>query len=352
MPFITRTAKLVPGRSTLKTALGHTLWPMLTRFTAGRAISRNSGLIYTFHYIGTPVIPGACEDLFLPVRTFAAVLDFVCRHLTPLAPAEFLQRLENGTLPARATMLTFDDCTRDAYTRALPELAKRNLKACFFACPGLIDQRRTIPILELMDICNRAPRGVYDVTFEERSWRSSRNISFPVSIDDTSSRRRAYYQLAPHLYNTSSTRHAGLLASLRFQLRVDDSLPHTYPLATWEDLNELHRAGMWIASHTMSHSTPHADSPEELAADYKRAFEIMDSRFGAPRRIFCYPYGSAADVSEETAGILAVLKTNTAFVTRGGLARPHRDGMLNLRREDAAYSVGGTKLSPLLAIYR
>jgi peptidoglycan/xylan/chitin deacetylase (PgdA/CDA1 family) len=325
---------------------------MLTRHAARRAISKSAGLIYTFHYIGQPVIPGVCTDLFLAQNTYCGVLDFVCRHLHPMAPEEFLRAMEKGKLPPRATMLTFDDCTRDAYTRALPELTKRNLKACFFACPGLIDQRRSIPVLELMDICARAPQGAYDLTFEERGLSGARSVSMEAAVGDPASRRALYYRLSPHLFRTTSTRHAGLLASWRKQFRIDESAPHSYPLATWEQLAELHRAGMWIASHTMWHSTPRADSAGQLADDYRQAFELLESRFRYDRRIFCYPYGSPEDVTSETNRILSELETGTAFVTRGGLARPKRDGMLGLHREDAAYSVGGTKLSPLLAMYR
>lgn len=338
-------------RPVLKSLLGHALWPAV-RVVSSRTLGGNVGLIYTFHYVGSPVIPGLCTDLFLPRETFAGVLDFVVRKLTPLEPREFLARLEAGTLPAKATMLTFDDGTRDGYTRALPELEKRGLKACFFVCPGLIDQRRTVPCLELMDICGRAPHGTRELKLEVRSAAGVERRAVEVAVRDDASRKEAYHRLWPSVYGSMSSHHPELFDSMREQLKVPEGLPHTYPLASWDELAEMHRRGMWIASHTMYHSTCHADSPERFAEDAARAYGIIETRFPAGKRIFCYPYGSTKDVSVETARILGALKTDVAFVTQGGRARPSHDTMLGLHREDAAYSVGAAKLSLLLALAR
>lgn len=339
------------ARPVLKSLLGHVLWPA-ARAVSGRTLGGNVGLIYTFHYVGSPVIPGICDDLFLSRETFAGVLDFIARKLTPLEPAEFLSRLESGTLPPRAAMLTFDDGTRDGYTRALPELERRGLKACFFVCPGLIDQRRTVPCLELMDLCVHAPFGERKVELEPRTKTGIEPVSLEIAIRDDASRREAYRKLWPSIYAAESSQHPALFASLRAQLKVPEGLPHTYPLASWEELAAMHARGMWIASHTMFHSTCHADSPSLFAEDAARSFDFIESRFPAPRRIFCYPYGSAKDVTAESGRILDRLGASAAFVTQGGTARPGRDTMLGLHREDAAYSVGGAKLSLLLALAR
>lgn len=329
------------------------MWPAVTRFVSSRAIGRNVGLIYTFHYIGDPVIPGLGQDLFLSRRTFSSMLDFLCARMAPLDPLEFLTRLEAGTLPERAVMLTFDDGSRDGYTEALPELERRGLKACFFVCPGLIQQDRTVPCLELMDLCARAPRDTYNLALEVATASATETVrlSFPITAAEES-RRAAYRALWPHLLRSLSSHHAALMDDLRSQMNVSGSRPHSYPLAGWDELEQLHRRGHWIANHTMLHSTCRTDPVERFAEDTARANEILHARFPAPRRIFCYPYGEAADVTASSAEALRDMGTEAAFVTQGGAARPARDSMLGLHREDASYSVGAAKLSPLLAMMR
>src|SRR5581483_5545053 len=124
-----------PVRMRLKSLLGAALWPFPTSLTARALIRKDQGLVLTFHYIGSPVLHGVAEDLFLPLPEFRRVLDFISARLRPLGPAEFFRRLSDGTLPDRATLITFDDCLHDTCAKALPELAKRGLAACFFCSP-------------------------------------------------------------------------------------------------------------------------------------------------------------------------------------------------------------------------
>ena len=337
-------------RSLLKTAIGHTLWP-LTSLLAQRHVGGRSGLILTFHYVGDPVLPGAADDLFLPRRVLASVLDFVSSRLSPLPPLEFLERLADGTLPHSATMLTFDDCTRDAVTEALPELESRGLSACFFVCPALIEQRRSVPSLELMDACARAPQGEHRIRMADFVHNGGKG-EFAFSIRDAESRNTAFRRLWSVLFATPSSQHKTWLESVRFQFGIDPASQHSYPLANWDEIARLHERGMWIGSHTMMHSTISADGAGQFAADVAAAYGVLDSRYPSPRKIFCYPYGRPKDATEEASQILKREGTDFAFVTQGGRALPERDGHLRLRREDAAYSLGAAKLAPLLALVR
>ncbi len=150
-------------RRSSKRRLGEALWPLAGRLTSRLFIRRQRGLILAFHYLGRPIVEGVSEDLFLTHDEFTATLDFVRTNLCPLDPDTFLTLLRNGALPPRATLLTFDDCAEKTVIEALPELLSRNLKACFFANPGLVDAGRTVPALELMDLCRAAPAGAYQL---------------------------------------------------------------------------------------------------------------------------------------------------------------------------------------------
>jgi peptidoglycan/xylan/chitin deacetylase (PgdA/CDA1 family) len=323
--------------------LGAVLWPLLTSRVAARRIRGEQGLILTFHYVGTPILKGLSEDLFLPPHEFARILDFVTSELFPLEPIEFLERLQCGNLPAKATLLTFDDCTREAVTDVLPELEQRGLKACFFACPGLIEDRRTIPSLELMNLCVHAPRGRY-------SQGNSRGSM--IEISDSDSRRNAFRELWPLVLQAKSEDHACLLASFRRSFCLDTIQTVHYPLATWHELAQLVRAGMLVGNHTMLHSTASADGISRFRLDVEKAYKALEEKLPRQRRVFSYPYGRPADALDETTRCLQDTDTEYAFVTQGGAARPKRSGLLRLHREDASYCLGAAKLAPLLALTR
>src|SRR5579883_616505 len=96
-----------PVRMHLKSFLGTALWPFPTSLATECLIGRHQGLVLTFHYIGSPILPGVGDDLWVPLGEFRRILDFVSARLTPLGPKEFFERMTAGTLPKRATLLTF-----------------------------------------------------------------------------------------------------------------------------------------------------------------------------------------------------------------------------------------------------
>ncbi len=325
-----------------KRALGAALWPFAGRLTSRLFIRRRRGLILAFHYLGDPILRGVSEDLFLSRSEFAATLDFVCTSLRPLDPETFLTGLENGTLPPGATLLTFDDCAEKTVTEALPELVSRNLKACFFANPGLVDAGRTVPALELMDLCRAAPEGLHELRLPE---------SVTVDITDEASRAAAYRILWPQILACPSREHVAMFGSIRKAFGVRATSPDV-KLASWDGLEKLHAAGMLVGNHTMFHSTVDADGLDRFTADVDDAYGALETRFGFSSRVFCYPYGRTIDATPAAAASLRNLRTAYGFVTQGGIACPDKTGLLGLRREEAAYSAGAVKLAPLLATLR
>jgi peptidoglycan/xylan/chitin deacetylase (PgdA/CDA1 family) len=315
----------MPLRPHLKSLLGSALWPFPTSLASRCLIRKDQGLVLTFHYIGSPVLRGVAEDLFISLREFRRVLDFIAARLHPLSPSIFLKRLNEGTLPERATLITFDDCLHDTVVQAMPELTRRGLTAAFFCSPGLIGAGRTIPSLELMSIC---------------------------AASDRPQPATEYARLWPELLRCPSTEHPKLLQRLRQEFDVEGPVPLNLRLARWNTLAELDAAGMLVGNHTMLHSTITADGPAQFEADVALAYDILEQRIGPRPRVFCYPYGRKADQGQGAEEILRKLGTEFAFVTQGGIANPRRSGVLNLHREDASYSVSATKLAPLLAFLR
>ncbi len=336
-----------PARMRLKGLLGTALWPFPTSLTTRCLIRKNQGLVLTFHYVGSPVLRGVGEDLFMPLPEFRRVLDFIAARLNPLPPGEFFRHLGAGTLPERATLITFDDCLHDTCAKALPELSKRGLAACFFCSPGLIAADRTVPSLELMAMCATARPGDYQI-------RTRRNDSSAIvlHIDSHEARVNAYRRLWPEVLRCSSRQHAELLAQMREDFALDEGIPRSLRLANWSALGTLDSNGMLIGNHTMLHSTVTADGIGQFEADVALAYDLIERRIGSRSRVFCYPYGRKVDHQEGTEEILRKLGTEFAFVTQGGIANPRRSGLLNLHREDASYSASATKLAPLLAFLR
>ena len=336
----------MPLRNRMKSLLGTALWPFPAALASRWLIGREQGLVLTFHYIGSPVLAGVGEDLFLPLEEFRRALDFIRRHLAPLAPVEFLERLAAGTLPPRATLITFDDCLHETVTQAAVELRQRGLAACFFACPGLMAEGRTVPSLELMWMCAQARPAAYRVRT------AADGCAVWVAIGGDASRRAAYARLWPAVLGMPSHGHAAMLGRMREDFGLSGGLPAWLRLANWQALKALDGDGMLVGNHTMLHSTITADGAARFEADAALAYQMLERHIGPRPRVFCYPYGRQADQAQPAEDALRRLGTQFAFVTQGGVASARRSGCLGLRREDASYSAKATRLAPLLAFLR
>ncbi|PKQ28290.1 MAG: hypothetical protein CVT63_03590 [Candidatus Anoxymicrobium japonicum] len=337
------------ARLLARTSLGWLLWPLAAKLIP-RKIGGDQGLVLMFHHVGRPVLPGAEDYLFLSVAELGEVLDFVRAELCPLEPLDFLARLAAGTLPPKATMLTFDDGTVDQVSLAAPEFVKRGLKAGFFVCPGLIERGDSVPSLDLATLCQHAPAGRHAIILDAGPGEPT-CPPLLIEISDQASRGQAYAALLPLLRQPSRAR-ARFLSAVRHGLGVAADVRCDYRLATWEELRALTAAGMYVGNHTLYHSTVAADGIAQFEADVAQAYRILDQQLPPTRRIFCYPYGRAEDATAATTLVLQSHGVSHAFVVQGGLARPVRTGPWNLHREAVSYNIQAAKLAALLALFR
>ena len=71
------------------------------------------------------------------------------------------------------------------------------------------------------------------------------------------------------------------------------------PLLSWEEITELHRAGVEFGSHTATHPDLAVIPPDEAAREMRRSKAELAHRLGEEAATFAYPYGSySAEVSE------------------------------------------------------
>ncbi|MDP1007558.1 polysaccharide deacetylase family protein, partial [Klebsiella pneumoniae] len=73
---------------------------------------------------------------------FDAILGWLRSWFNVLPLDEAAQRLKDGSLPARAAALSFDDGYADNHDIALPLLQKHGLPCSFFIATGFLDGGR------------------------------------------------------------------------------------------------------------------------------------------------------------------------------------------------------------------
>ena len=95
-------------------------------------------LIFTYHRVlarPDPLLPDEAD-----AASFAAHMDWVREFCNVLPLPEAVRRLRDGTLPARATCITFDDGYANNYDIARPILLQRGLTATVFIAVDAVER--------------------------------------------------------------------------------------------------------------------------------------------------------------------------------------------------------------------
>lgn len=113
---------------------------------------------------------------------------------------------------------------------------------------------------------------------------------------------------------------------------------------TWDQVIEMHAAGMEMESHGYTHDDLRNRSPEYLIWQMLGSKEAIEARTGEPVRLFCYPSGHYDALGIE---ILRQLGYWGAVTTKFGLENRSED-TFELRRLRIHGDYGVTELAALL----
>lgn len=241
-------------------------------------------------------------------RRFEQHLRLLTRWFTVIPLAEAVRRLAGRTLPSRAACITFDDGYADNAEVALPILQRFRVPATFFIATGFLDGG-CMWSDAVIEVVRDAPGERLNLS---RSGFGTYDIGCPV-------RRRAVIDM--------------LLKALKY-LPPDERLDRVRRMArrftptmlSSDQLLALHRAGMGIGAHTVSHpaltSISNSDARAEIANSRARLQEIVQ----APVRLFAYPNGKPGqDFEQRHSNMLRSQGFEAAVTTAWGAARADTD---------------------------
>lgn len=263
------------------------------------------------------------DELFpqeIDASQFERLMRFVARSFRVLSLADAVAGLEQGTLPPRALVITFDDGYADNAQVALPILQRCGLVASFFVSSGFLDGGRmwNDSVIEIVRACARSE---LDLAFLGQG---------RCSLAGPQEKTGAILTLLSAIkYLTLGEREEAI--SRLLAASGVPALPGDLMMRS-EQVRELHRAGMEIGAHTVNHPilttlTP-AQAEGEISSGRNRLQEIID----APVELFAYPNGKPMrDYDQSHVALLRRLGFRAAVSTAPGVARVG-DGLFELPR--------------------
>lgn len=234
---------------------------------------------------------------------FEEHLDYLCRNHTILPLLELLDRMEEGRVPDRAVVLTFDDGYADNLHTALPLLQRYDAPATVFVASGYVDQAAEFWWHELEQLVYRPPSvpsritvslGTRQLSWETRDWPriGADGQRVKATPEGRLARNRAFTALRNGIRGLPVERRSEAIAQLRAQVGDPGPPRSDYGAMSSEELRRLAESGLVeIGAHTVHH--PYlpgltADEQREEIAQSKAALEALLER---PVQSFSYPNG-------------------------------------------------------------
>jgi len=285
-------------------------------FFLNRLLGKNHTLILSFHRItlnpdqakNTPTLP------YLTAANFEKLIAY-------LKSKHCIQGLEDwisGGRKRAGVILTFDDGWQDNYLYAFPVLKKHQVPATIFVAVNFIGNAKEFWQVKLF-------RRLQQLSLTEvQSWPYSELKRIVVAILKEGLSPESYQPLVRYL----KSRPKREIDSLLEPLFSRDSQKPEPALLNWDEIREMHRAGIDFGSHTLNHIIIPMENEETIREELHSSQQLLERHLHKPVRYFAYPSGEYDQRAKELvrqAGYLAAFTTkeelNTSFTNPFELRR-------------------------------
>lgn len=272
--------------------------------TALRAVPGPDLLVFNYHRIRSNRPTSFDDELFgLTLRQFREQMEWLRRSRIPiLSESELLEAIARGeALPRRSAMITFDDGYRDNYELAYPILRGLEVPAIFFIPTGAIEDRRLGPWDLVSYLVKTSPKDRIEFRGETFELRARRSV---VARQLNNLRKTQAFEPAfPFLAELAKA--------------CGSSLPNAplqdAELMTWEQLREISRNGITLASHTHTHPILAQISLAHQRQELIQSKSLLEARTGQRIRTFSYPDGNHCCFKLETKALVSEAGYSAAF---------------------------------------
>ena len=260
-----------------------------------------------------PIFPGEPH-----ASSFDAMLGWLrqCCQVLPLDDA--VRRLREGSLPARAAAITFDDGYADNHDVAMPILQHHGLSATFFVATGFLDggQMWNDSISEAVRHC-RLP--VLDLA----------GLALPgtgptrLALSGLAQRGQAIAMLIDRIKYSNAEQRVALSAAVAERAGVAQ---RGDLMMSSQQVCGLRRGGMLVGAHTHSHPILAKLTPDAARAEIDHSKRLLEDLLGDRVGLFAYPNGvPGTDYLPASVDCVRGLGFDAAVSTSRGAAGPGSD---------------------------
>lgn len=253
------------------------------------------------------------RELMVKASDFDRQMAFVSRHYNCLALPEAVRLLQQGKLPRRTVVVTFDDGYLDNLTLALPILRAHGVPATVYIATGIIDHSAHLWWYELERIIRDADS--LQIEWEGKHWLER--------IEGHSEKHDCYQRFNSQLKRMAPSEQIKFLAMIS-----DHAIRHQNlesQVLSRDDVRQLADDPLiTIGAHTHGHLVLSSLPRPQLRHELDASRRTLESWIDRPVRHLAYPFGGPHQAGFREFRMAAKTGFESATTTRlGHLQRFH-----------------------------
>jgi peptidoglycan/xylan/chitin deacetylase (PgdA/CDA1 family) len=281
-------------------------------YGAVRRLRPSRGLaILRYHAIcGPEGYEYAEPSICVSPEAFEQHVAYLTANYAVLPLPEAVERLRTGApLPANAVSISFDDGYADNLDAARV-LHRHGASATFYITAGCLAGEAPFWPSEIRQLVARITEP------EIRLELAGSPIAIPCA---TAAQRQAATRALARLFKSSTI---PVREALRDELRSQSAgPPATSPMLTWDEVREMHRLGMTIGAHTVTHPNLPSAGPADARLEIAGSKARLEQELDAAVTMFSYPNGGAERyITREVAEIVRATGFAAATTSWNGFA--------------------------------
>ena len=284
--------------------------------------------VFTFHRVGgkIPITPDHIRHH----------MTFLAAHYEMISPSQLVA----GKLPARAAMVSIDDCHRDLYEHIFPVAQSLNVPITICVPTDYFFRSHWLWFDQLYWILERATLGAETQIDGQK-----------VRVGDVES----IAKIKAILKRKMPADRDSALAALAQQLRCVPPLVPTdgYEPVLLDEMREMLASGLVeICAHTVTHTIATVLPDQELKRELSQCKEELEKFSGQKVVSFCYPNGEAGDFDDRTTQAVQATGFGMALTSVEGINRmseydPYRIVRIHAHHQPSAFEMGASGLGDL-----
>jgi peptidoglycan/xylan/chitin deacetylase (PgdA/CDA1 family) len=260
-----------------------------------------------YHRIATPAVDP--WGLAVSPDRFAAHMEVLREHRTPLAMSVFVRRLYDGTLPADAVAVTFDDGYADNVSAAAPRIQAAGVPATIFVVADALGRAREFWWDEVARgiLSRREPLdceipingGVCRLTLpaavDEWEAEQQATAAWRAWQEPRTARQRVFLDFWQRVRDAPEASRAEAMDLFRQATKLRSANPADLPMGL-EDVARVARDGLFeIGGHTLTHPPLPTLSPVQRHREIEGGKRRCEELTGRDVCGFAYPHGAVDD---------------------------------------------------------